>query len=360
MDYRTARPKLKNNGLEVNRLTVVGLLVEKAPKICRSKRVGASALSAEHLPDVLCMSIDGMRGNQEIRCFADDKALAVSVSRAVRTKMHSLGLEMVEALVEVKMGGRRVGDHDMVYEIVDCCAALSGYLSVELKCRHLYSEVGKRETRLTLQQECCDSLPWWLEQEKQKYVGRAIVMAIFPEKDGDAFSLYADIRLNSETKWRGLFGWPHSLHNVAPPLQLPPAPREAQAKAQPKAQAKAQPKVRALPKAQSQAQAQARAKAAAEAQLHRFGLQFRRVQGALVAEVKALLLAVGKDDTNAAYWSERARGRHNWSSSELFQEERGYATSNGGVTRRKLGGMQPWFATRPVCVQMLMDWAKRA
>ena len=187
----------------------------------------------------------------------------------------------------------------------------------------------------------------------QKYAGRVVVMVVFPEKDDDAFNFYANIKLNSETKWRGLFGWPGSLNNVAPPLQPPEATPEAQAKAQPKAQAKAQPKAqakahpkaKALPKAQAQAQEVARVRAAAEAQLHGFRLQFRRVKGAWVVEVKALLLLASKDDTNAAYWSKRAQGRHNWSSSELFQEERCYATSSQGVKRQKLGGVQAWFAT---------------
>ena len=366
MDYRDAKPKLQNNGLDVERLTVVGLLAGQVPTIGRSTRLGASALSIDYLPDVLYMSIAGMRGNQAIKCHPDEQALAVFISRAVRATVRSLGLELVEALVEVKLGGKRVGDHDMVYGILDCRAALPGYFSVELKCRHLCSERGKRETRLNLQRGCCDSLPWWLTQEKQQYVGRAIVMAVFPDKDGDTFNLYADIKLNGETKWRGLFGWLQSVPSIVPPLQPPPPPvsqanaqakahanatAQAHAKAQPKVQARAHPNAKAVPKAQALAQAQARAKAAAEAQLRRFGVQFRLVEGVWVAEV---------NDKNVGYWSKMAQDMHNWSSSELFRSVRGYATANRGVTRQKLGGSHTWFATRIVCAQMLMDWAPGA
>jgi hypothetical protein len=219
---------------------------------------------------------------------------------------------------------------------------------------------GKQQTRLALRQESCDNLAWWLEQERQKYAGRAIVMAVFHEKDGDAFSLFADIKLNSETEWRGLFGWLGSCNSVSPPVQLPQAKAKAQAKAKPQARGKAQAQPKALPKAQTQAQAQARARAAAEAQLHSFGIHFRKVQGVLVAEVKALLLAFGKNGTHATYWSQRAQDRHKWSSRQLLQDERSHATSSMGIKRQKLGGVQPWFATRPVCAQMLVDWAPRS
>ena len=172
-----------------------------------------------------------------------------------------------------------------------------------------------------------------------------------------------------------MFGWLQSVPSIVPPLQLPPPPvskanaqakahanatAQAQAKAQPKVQARAHPKAKAVPKAQALAQAQARDKAAAEAQLRRFGLQFRMVDGVCVAEVKALLLAAGKDYKNSGYWSKRAQDMHNWSSSELFQSARSYATANRGVTRQKLGGSHTWFATRIVCAQMLMDWAPGA
>ena len=97
VDYRTAQPELKSNGLEVDRLTVVGLLAEKAVKICRTKRVGASALSAAHLPDTVSMNL-GRRRIVEVKCHSDDKALAVVIVKAVRAKLSGLNLEMVDAV----------------------------------------------------------------------------------------------------------------------------------------------------------------------------------------------------------------------------------------------------------------------
>jgi hypothetical protein len=352
VDYRTANPKLKSNGLEVGRLTVVGLLAEKAVKLCRTKRVGASALSPEHLPDSVGMNLDGRRQNLEVKCHPDDKILAIAVVKAVRVKMGGLNLELVDSLVKVEMGGRRVGDHDIVYEVVDSSPVVSGFVSTELKCRHLYSQRGREVARTALRVQCCDELRWWQEQERGKYAGRVIVIAVFPDKHGDDFQLYGDIKLNNESRWRGLFGWPGSRYRVAPSHEVPAAVQPAR----PKAQAKAKPRAKAKALARDPV-------AAADVFLRRLesqGLQFRdlTVGRASVVEVKALLRAIGRDCTNAAKWSNRAKEKHSWlTDAELFQAERTYASSNRGVTRRKLGGCMPWFATRRACLQLLQDLA---
>ena len=348
VDYRTAEPKLKSHGLEVVGLTVVGLLADQAVKICRTKRVGASALSAAHLPDTVSMNLDGRRRNVEVKCHSDDKASAVAVVKAVRAKMSGLDLEMVDAVVPVTVDGERVGDHDIVYEVVASAPEVFGYLSVELKCRHLNSQRGREQMRRTLQKQCCDNLSWWQKQERGKYAGRAIVMAIFPERGGGAFQLCGDIKMNSETRWRGLFGWPGSRYRVAPLQHLPPAVQRAHPKAQPRGQPRAK------------AAAQARRPVSAEEALTRLetqkGLQFLSMGRASVVEVKALLVAIGKDGTNAAKWSNKAKAKHAWlTDAELFQADRTYISSNRGVTRQKLGGCQPWVATRRACLQLLED-----
>ena len=249
LDYRTVRPKLKSNRIAVERLTVVGLLAEKALKICRSKRLGIIALCEKHLPDVVEMTLDGMRGTPQVKCYPNDKVLAVKVAKAIRQKLHSLGVEMVNALVDVKIDGERAGDHDIICEIVDesCIGGepVEGYLSVEVKLRHLWSQKGREKVREKLQSECCDDLDWWTRQEREKYAGRAIVVGIFESETSDAFQLCGEIKLNTESNWRKWFGWPGSRNMLSSSAQASPsqqqvrAPPVANAKAKAKAKAKA-------------------------------------------------------------------------------------------------------------------------
>jgi len=344
LDYRAARPRLKSNRIVVGRLTVVGLLAEKAIKICRSKKVGIRALGERHLPDEVEMTLDGMRGTPKVKCHPDDKVLAVKVAKAIRQKMHFLGVEMVDAVVDVKIDGKRVGDHDIIYEIVDesCVGGepVEGYLSVEVKLRHLWSKKGREEVREKLQSECCDDLAWWTQQERGKFAGRAIVVGIFDSETSDAFKLCGEIKLNTESNWRKWFGWLGSRNMVSPAVQaLPP---QQQVRAPPVAKAKAK------------AKAIARPRDAMASAIDR--LQFRNVSGVSCVEVGDLCEQAGKTRAHASYWATKSKDDHGWNDWDLFQKERTFATSNAGRTRRKLGGVNPWFATRRVCRQMIEEW----
>jgi hypothetical protein len=356
LDYRTARPKLKSNGIDVTRLTVVGLLAEKAIKICRSKRVGKIALCEKHLPDAVTMTLDGKRGTPEVMCHPDDKVLAVAVAKAVRQKMHSLGLEMVQALLEVKMDDERVGDHDVIYEVVDVSCVgeeVEGFLSVEVKCRHLWSPKGREDIRLLLRSECCDDLPWWTQQERGKYAGRAIVMVIFESEDSNEFKLCGDIKLNTESKWRGWFGWGGSRNMVSSPAQQ----RQAQFQSRPAIVSAVAAGAKAKAKGKAKTRAIARPANAIATAVDR--LDFRSVAGVLCVEVGDLCAEAGKNIAHASYWATKAKKDHHWGDSDLFQAARTFTTSTGGRTRRKLGGIDTWFATRRVCLQMIKDWTQK-
>lgn len=143
LDYR--KDELYINGLQVRRLTMVGLLAENVPGIAREKKVGASGVSSEHLPDFLKVSLDGFSGQKSVRCDGGDKTLAVEVAKAVRGRLcgGKLELDLVDSVVPVHRGGRRVGDHDMLMECVS--GSLRGLLSAELKVRRLWELSGTRQ-----------------------------------------------------------------------------------------------------------------------------------------------------------------------------------------------------------------------
>ena len=110
------------------------------------------------------------------------------------------------------------------------------------------------------------------------------MLALFTEKspDGNNFELRADLKLNSEGQWRGLFGWPDAGEERIVLAARPRAvPKPALAPVLPVAVAKAAPKAAA--KAVAKAVAKAAARPSGETLLN--GLVWR--QG--VVEVKALL-----------------------------------------------------------------------
>ena len=281
------------------------------------------------------------------------------MARVVRSRLcgGKLGLDMVDAMVPVRDGqNKKLGEHDMRLELISdgrsgCPVSLSGFLSMELKLRRLWgTETDRAKVRASMRRENCDSADHWWHTVKSGFAGRIIVLALFTEKSssGQNFELRADLKLNAEGQWRGLFGWPDAGEER---IVLAARPKAA-AKSVPTRTVAAKAAPKAVAKAVSKAMAKAASRPAGEAILN--GLVWRNG----VVEVKALLGRVGKNQSNATYWATRAAQKHGWSKQVLYQEERNYTTSIRGAKRCKLGGSEPWLATREVCVQMLQDWKR--
>ena len=168
---------------------------------------------------------------------------------------------MKDAIVRVNdPRGKRLGDHDLVLEMV-----LSDVppevvprepLSCEVKLRRLWSRAGRKKTRAAVRKESCDDLGWWLK-EQGNYGGRLILMAIFPERAGhatkaDDFVLCADLKFKGQRKWTSLFGWDDAVGSLRAALMPPPPPRaQCRAASQAKTTARAKPH----PKAKARARA---------------------------------------------------------------------------------------------------------
>ena len=237
LNYRTADPQLMINKLPVEQLTIVGVLAEQASKIARKLNVNLSGLVPRDLPGAVGLTLDGRRGEQQVSCFEDDRAWGLEIAKVVRVKLSRLGCNLVQPLVTVRNGrGKKVGEHDMVMEIVSD-GGWRLYLSVELRVRRLWSQAGRTLVRFEHRKECCDELEWW-QREKEHYCGRLVCLACFTTKEGFSdFELYGDLRMNAESSWRGLFGWPGSVERFVTPRPKPTS--TPQLAPQPKAQAKA-------------------------------------------------------------------------------------------------------------------------
>jgi hypothetical protein len=352
LDYKV-KPALQINEIDVESLTVVGLLVEKFLKKATSKYVSPAALSERDLPACVCMDLDGRVPGRRVMCYDEDRALACVVGKAILVKLLNSGMQMTDAIVEVShpKTKKKLGDHDMILTIVraDLNHTLIPRLplSCEVKLRRLWSHTGRQNTRKELRSECLDDLEWW-EQEASKFSGRLILMAVFPEKHGDKFQLCADLKWNGKQRWTSLFGWDDAVGGLTAALRPPSVQAsgrgcaQASSQAEPKAKAKAQAKAQARPQANDQ---QLSARALVDK------LSFRNG----VAEVKALLREAKKNPSKSSYWSKQARLKHHWNEQELYQNPRDLDMSNRGQKRKRSGGSEGWVATKRVLVQMAKD-----
>ena len=183
MDYKIE--KLKIDGEVVDSLKVASFLAEDA--LVSMLVVGHRVLAEKHLPTTLLLSLDGYRGQRPVKTYVEDREMAVSIAKRVRSDCCAHGLELRNAKAEVvSERGRRRSDHDMVLEIVNkrdgktmCDAATpEGFLSGELRCRRLCAEHGFSTFRTESHKECDLELGWWQKliqnDKKGEWRGRAI------------------------------------------------------------------------------------------------------------------------------------------------------------------------------------------
>ena len=115
LDYKSRVLHIRS--VPVTPMTMVGFAAEDAFKACRGKSLGLSGLEERHLPADLSLTLDRL-GLRQVKCHQPERALGLEVAKAVRVKLHNLGLEMAAACVEVRQGDKKVGEHDLVCEIV--------------------------------------------------------------------------------------------------------------------------------------------------------------------------------------------------------------------------------------------------
>lgn len=169
LDYKDRSKKLYVNGLLVTALTMVGLAAEEALKVSKRRAVAVGGVTERDLPASIDMKLDN-QGVRKVVCHEADRELGVKVASAVRIKLHALGLEVSDVVLDVIEAGKKQGAHDLVCKIVTDSQGgapgsrhPTGPLSVELKCRHLYSDEGRKQVRMKLRKECGTECAWWLK-----------------------------------------------------------------------------------------------------------------------------------------------------------------------------------------------------
>jgi hypothetical protein len=173
LDYKDRCRPLYVNGWLVTALTMVGLAAEEALKVSKKRAVAVGGVTERDLPATLDVKLDRL-GTRKVNCHEADRRRGVEVASAVRIKLHALGLEVSHVVLDVIQNGQKQGCHDLVCKIVTDGKGgapdprhPTGPLSVELKCRHLYSDAGRTKVRNKLRKECGTECAWWLQAGAQ-------------------------------------------------------------------------------------------------------------------------------------------------------------------------------------------------
>jgi hypothetical protein len=205
LDYKHL--PLTARGRAVDSFCMTGFTAEAALK--KSRVVGLSALRPQDLPGEIEVQLD-RRGWKRVMVHDENRRLAVAVAKQVRADLHRHVVATCVAVTDAR--SRAVGEHDLVVEIVTTPEGKatdgeypSDFLSVELRCRRVWSEAGRETLRGVFRRECVDECAWWAEltaaDEKQRWAGRLAVMAEL-DRSGEVSVTRGDVKLRGQ-EFRG-------------------------------------------------------------------------------------------------------------------------------------------------------------
>ena len=333
LDYKDKRNPLSIGRRKVDSFCMTGLAAEFGFSV--SHEVGCSTLAARHMPTSLELNLDH-RGKTHVLLHDENRSLGVKVAKHVRCRLHSFGLEFVDAQVEVHAPtGKKLGEHDMVMELVaeDGAEAATGFFSVELRCRRVWSENGLKHVRRVTMNECCLKCGWWVAEKQRRadWAGRVLVLCVFG-RTGEDFVSRADVQLGDQAV-RGLWGWQGSVGSLRPSASAPAAPLLFSAPPPPR---------RSAPRSATRPVPQKRKKPWEECE-QELQQVFRKEKRVQVAPVRCLFEALDLNRKRMCEKVDAFRERHSLDDRACFKAPR------VGI---KLGGSEEWVATATVLQQM--------
>ena len=236
------RTDLMKNKRRVDSFRLTGRLAELGIK--RSLVWVIGTLCAVDLPGTIDMRLDRL-GVRKLRTHHEDRQLAVRIAQYVRKELIDHGVNITDAIV-----GDSGGEHDMIGEAV-CRPYIKGKVSIELKCRRLWSEAGKDVAREGQREEDVLACKWWnkaVRGNPEKWGGRAILLVTL-EPNGRLTSRCEFKPTQGE--WEVWWGWKSArlANDLVSRVRSLNAP-VAKAKAAPKAVPKAAPKAKQKPRDQ--------------------------------------------------------------------------------------------------------------
>ena len=185
----------------VDSFRVTGRLAEVALKM--SLQIGMAGVQSADLPATISMRLDRL-GEREVQVHPGDRDLAIRIARHVRDKLMSARLNLQSAVVSEP---GTTGEHDGILDSMRDDIRGAGLVSLELKCRRLWSEAGKEAVRTALRAEEVLECKWWkqaLENKPRKWRGRLILMVFVDGSNG--ITSRAELQ-PIDGDWLVLWGW---------------------------------------------------------------------------------------------------------------------------------------------------------
>ena len=146
----------------------------------------------------------------------------------------------------VRVGGAKVGEHDLVFDMTGCPHGVAGRFSVEVKLRRVIGERRLQSLRATLQDGAwlrvksptgSNGPPWWQNvSTRGQWAGRILVFVELPSEKAQLAPCVLRAEpglLGPDARWEPLFGWPRRL--FVAPMAAPRAAANAAPKALPRA-----------------------------------------------------------------------------------------------------------------------------
>ena len=167
---------LKKDGRVFDSFRVGGRVSELA--LTASLEIGFHGVRLCDLPPTITMHLDPPHNRSQIQVHHKDREMGLAVATHLRARLHASGWCLLKALVKAEdVNGVFLGEHDAVVDqIVGGAAGVRGLVSMELKCRRLYSHSGCVTARLGLRRE---EVGVWKQLRRDSRIAR-LYIRIFP------------------------------------------------------------------------------------------------------------------------------------------------------------------------------------
>ena len=220
MIYDCRHAIISLNGLDVTRMTVLGLAVEFFLYLAIRENRGFASLEPNDVKEVLINHcyLAGIyqRSPIRVKVLPEWSPVALLLAKRVTDHCHNAGIRIFDALRPHYRGHTKLGEHDLVGEYVG--ADRPGLISIEVKCQTVQKPANLPQYRKDLRKTQADENPMWLHcktLKKPLWLERHVIMIDFASADSER---YREIRCDALDKcghWKDLYGWGGSAINVS-------------------------------------------------------------------------------------------------------------------------------------------------
>lgn len=161
------------DGRIIKSARLLGMMVEIYFRLCFE--IGGNSVTPGSFPNTLQVKLDNL-GYRDVLLNQALRTPAMNIGEAIRSELRERGYHILHCNVPVKIGGVKVGEHDLICDIEwsgGGALPVSGRLSVEVKLRRVSSsnhDSHLRSLRSILEEECWERvktrngkyvLHWW-------------------------------------------------------------------------------------------------------------------------------------------------------------------------------------------------------